>query len=48
MPADAKPTFRPEIDHILSLDVVGQSKLVVNQQVDLFNQLNQAVPDTPL
>ena len=46
MPADAEPTLRPEIAHILSLDVVGYSKLPVNQQVDLLNQLNQRVLET--
>jgi hypothetical protein len=38
MPADAEPTLRPEIAHILSLDVVGYSKLPVNQQVDLLKR----------
>jgi len=46
MPADAEPTLRPEIAHILSLDVVGYSELPVNQQVDLLNQLNQQVLET--
>jgi len=39
MRADAEPTLRPEIAHILSLDVVGSSELPVNQQIDLFNPL---------
>ena len=39
MPADAEPTLRPEIAHTISLDVVGDLELPVNQQVDLLNQL---------
>ena len=46
MPANAEPTLRPEIAHILSLDVLGHSELPVNQQVDLLNQLNQQVLET--
>jgi hypothetical protein len=48
MPADAEPTLRPEIAHILSLDVAGYSGLTVNQQVDLLNQLNQQVLGSPV
>ena len=46
MPADAEATLRPEIAHILSIDVVGYSKLLVNEQVDLINQLNEIVRQT--
>jgi hypothetical protein len=46
MPADAEPTLRAEIAHILSLDVVSYCELPVNQQVDLLNQLNQQVLET--
>ena len=46
MPANAEPTLRPEIAHILSLDVLAHSELPVNQQVDLLNQLNQQVLET--
>ena len=47
MSADAEANLKPEIAHILSMDVVGYSKLLVNEQVDLLKQLNRIVRDTP-
>ncbi len=46
MPADAEANLKPEIAHILSIDVVGYSKLLINEQVDLLKQLNQVVRET--
>ena len=46
MPADAEANLKPEIAHILSIDVVGYSKLLVNEQVDLLNELNRVVRET--
>jgi TolB-like protein/Flp pilus assembly protein TadD len=47
MPSNEEANLKPEISHILSLDVVGYSKLLVNEQIDLLNQLNQVVRATP-
>ncbi|MBA2433994.1 MAG: adenylate/guanylate cyclase domain-containing protein, partial [Chthoniobacterales bacterium] len=38
--------LEPEIAHILSIDVVGYSKLLVNQQIELLNQLKRIVRET--
>ena len=46
MPADAEADLKPEIAHILSIDVVGYSKLLVNEQVNLINELNRVVRET--
>ena len=46
MPAHAEANLKPEIAHILSIDVVGYSKLLINEQVDLLKQLNQVVRET--
>ncbi len=39
--------LEPEIAHILSIDVVGYSKRLVNEQIELLKRLNQIVRDTP-
>ncbi|HEY2712827.1 MAG TPA: FlgO family outer membrane protein [Chthoniobacterales bacterium] len=46
MSAHAESNLKPEIAHILSLDVVGYSKLLVDQQIALLKQLNQVVRET--
>ena len=46
MPSDVKSNLTPEIAHILSIDVVGYSKLLVNEQVDLLRELNRVVRET--
>lgn len=46
MPSDVESNLKPEIAHILSIDVVGYSKLLVNEQVDLLNELNRIVRET--
>ena len=46
MPSDVESNLKPEIAHILSIDVVGYSKLLVNEQVDLLKELNRVVLET--
>ncbi len=38
--------LEPEIAHILSIDAVGYSKLLVNEQIDLLNELKRVVRET--
>ena len=38
--------LEPEIAHILSIDVVGYSKLLVNEQIELLNELKHIVRET--
>ncbi len=47
MSAEVKPDLQPEIAHILLIDVVGYSKLLVNEQVELLQELNRIVRATP-
>ena len=35
-----------EIAHVLLIDVVGYSKLLVNEQIELLQELNQIVRST--
>ena len=44
--AEAKPDLPLEIAHILLIDVVGYSKLLVNEQIELLQQLKQIVRST--
>ena len=46
MSAEAKSDLQPEIAYILLVDVVGYSKLLVNEQVELLQELNQVVRTT--
>ncbi len=39
--------LEPEIAHILTIDVVGYSTLLVNEQIDLLNQLKRIVRESP-
>jgi len=41
--AETTPDLQLEIAHILLLDVVGYSKLLVNEQIELLQELNQIV-----
>src|SRR5258708_2135365 len=41
--AEPKPDVPLEIAHLLSIDVVGYSKLLVNEQIELLQELNQIV-----
>src|SRR3954463_1681848 len=46
MSAEPKPDLALEIAHLLLIDVVGYSKLLVNEQIDLVQQLNRVVRST--
>ena len=44
--AEPKPDLPLEIAYLLLIDVVGYSKLLVNEQIELLQKLNQTVRDT--
>src|SRR5437867_3420631 len=44
--AGTKPDLPLEIAHLLLIDVVGYSKLLVNEQIELLQELNQIVRKT--
>jgi TolB-like protein/class 3 adenylate cyclase/Tfp pilus assembly protein PilF len=46
MPADLKQDLELEIAHLLFIDVVGYTKLLVNEQIELLQELNQIVRST--
>jgi TolB-like protein/class 3 adenylate cyclase/Tfp pilus assembly protein PilF len=43
---ESKPDLQLEIAHILLIDVVGYSKLLVNEQIELLEELKQIVRST--
>src|SRR6266513_1228992 len=43
---EAKSDLKPEIAHLLSIDVAGYSKLSNNEQIELLQDLNQIVRST--
>ncbi|PYJ36485.1 MAG: hypothetical protein DME81_10200, partial [Verrucomicrobia bacterium] len=45
-PAELTPDLQLEIAHLLLIDVVGYSKLLVNEQIELLQELNQIVRGT--
>jgi TolB-like protein/class 3 adenylate cyclase len=45
-PAEPTPDLELEIAHVLLIDVVGYSKLLVNEQIELLQKLNQIVRST--
>ena len=45
-PAEPTPDLQLEIAHLLFMDVVGYSKLLVNEQVELVQRLKQIVQNT--
>ncbi len=45
-PAEPAPDLQLEIAHLLFIDVVGYTKLLVNEQIELMQQLNQIVRNT--
>jgi TolB-like protein/class 3 adenylate cyclase/Tfp pilus assembly protein PilF len=45
-PAEPTPDLRLEIAHLLLIDVVGYSKLLVNEQIELLQELNRIVRST--
>jgi class 3 adenylate cyclase len=47
MSAEVKKEIHLEIAHVLFMDVVGFSKLLINDQSEILEQLNQLVRDTP-
>src|SRR5205823_7249475 len=47
MPAKLKTERHLETAHVLFIDVVGYSKLLVNEQREVLQQLNQLVRKTP-
>src|SRR5713101_6595623 len=47
MSAERKPDLHLEVAHALFMDVVGFSKLLINDQSEILEQLNQLVRDTP-
>src|SRR3981081_4583081 len=46
MPAKLKPHPHLQIAHVLFIDVVGYSKLLVNEQREVVHQLNEIVRQT--
>ncbi len=44
--AEPTPDLQLEIAHLLFIDVVGYSKLLVNEQIELLQELNQIVRNT--
>jgi hypothetical protein len=46
MSADPEPNAQLEIGHVLFMDVVGYSKLLLDKQRELQQQLNQIVRST--
>ena len=46
MSAEVKKDLPLEIAHLLLIDVVGYSKLLVNEQIEFLQQLNQIVRGT--
>ena len=46
MPAEAKAAVRLEIGHVLFIDIVGYSRLLINEQSELLGQLNDVVRGT--
>jgi class 3 adenylate cyclase len=44
--SESTPEFRLEIAHVLFIDIVGYSKLPVNEQRELINRLNRTVRET--
>jgi TolB-like protein/class 3 adenylate cyclase/Tfp pilus assembly protein PilF len=46
MSAERKPDLQLEIAHLLLIDLVGYSKLLVNEQIELLQELNQIVRNT--
>jgi len=45
-PAEPTPDLQLEIAHVLLIDVVGYSKLLVNEQIEQLQELNQIVRST--
>ena len=46
MPAESKDAVRLEIGHVLFIDIVGYSKLLINEQSEVLRELNDVVRET--
>jgi hypothetical protein len=46
MSAERKADLHLEVAHVLFMDVVGFSKLLINDQREILGKLNQLVRDT--
>ena len=46
MPNEQESKLRLEIAHVLFIDIVGYSKLLLNQQTNLLHELNDIVTST--
>jgi TolB-like protein/Tfp pilus assembly protein PilF/class 3 adenylate cyclase len=46
MATEPQAALRPEIGHVLFIDIVGYSKLLINQQSELLHELNEIVSAT--
>src|SRR5712692_9958633 len=46
MPAESKPVSQPEIAHILCTDIVGYSKLLIDEQKESMRRLSEVVRNT--
>src|SRR6266550_5948201 len=46
MPLERKPELHLEIAHVLFMDIVGFSKLLINDQTEILEELNQIVRNT--
>ena len=44
--ADEKAKLRLEIAHVLFIDIVGYSKLLIDEQTEALQELNHAVRQT--
>lgn len=47
MPSDSSSELKAEIGHVLLLDIVGYSKLLITQQGELLQTLKELVQETP-
>ncbi len=45
-PVESNPDLPLEIAHLLLIDLVGYSKLLINEQIELLQELNQIVRET--
>ena len=46
MSAESKPNLQLEIGHVLFIDIVGYSKLLINEQTEALHALNEIVRQT--
>ena len=46
MPAEIKKEIELEIGHVLFIDIVGYSKLLIDEQRDYLHTLNEVVRET--